>query len=42
MLALLIFFAIGIALGMVGLRLLALWDGHSLHKPHSGWLHRHR
>jgi hypothetical protein len=42
MLALLIFFVLGLTLGLIGLRLLAMWEGQSLHKPHFGWLHRHR
>jgi hypothetical protein len=41
MLALLIFFVLGLVLGAIGLRLLAMWEGHSLHKPRFDWLHRH-
>jgi hypothetical protein len=42
MLALLIFFVLGIALGAIGLRLLAMWESHSRNNPHTDWLHRHR
>jgi hypothetical protein len=40
MLTTIIFFALGVALGVIGLRLLALWEGHSSDKPHVHPLHR--
>jgi hypothetical protein len=40
MLMLSIFFILGAAFGMVGLHLLARWEGHPLVKPHFDRLHR--
>jgi hypothetical protein len=36
MLPLIIFFIVGLALGMIGLRLLAYWERARLDKPHFG------
>ena len=40
MLSLIIFFIVGLALGMIGLRLLAHWEHVRLDKPHFGDSHR--
>ena len=41
MLALIIFFILGLALGTIGLRLLAHWDHSHPNKTHFGNSHRH-
>jgi hypothetical protein len=40
MLPLILFFFLGLALGMIGLRLLAHWEHTQLDKPHFGNSHR--
>jgi hypothetical protein len=40
MLILSIFFILGVGFGMVGLYLLARWEGHPLVRPHFDRLHR--
>jgi hypothetical protein len=40
MITIIVFFILGAALGLVGLRLLAHWEHRPLVKPHVGWLHR--
>ena len=40
MLPLIIFFVLGVALGTIGLRLLAHWEHTRLDKPHLGDSHR--